>query len=364
MTIIDYYYPMNAGSTPKLSGSPGISHGLIAHLMVVTHFVVKDTLDKLTASNRYPKLSMTYERYIPVLAERDISPGELAARVGSSKQACSKVIKELEKLGLVERRQNPEDGRSRLLSLSDKGWQLLQDGSRVTAEVQQGLAEQLGSERMDQMVRLLEQTCQGLGIELRSYPALERLSDGIGHGRPTRLNILLQALTTHLRQALLQEMISQGFEGLRTNVGQILGMISREPRRIQYIASVIGISKQAAAVMAIELETLGYLIREADANDKRQIVLRLSAQGERLVQESITQVRALEKKISRLLGEDAYGQLEAILADLYNQVAYQLDGASLPQTIKTMTDFLLKKLGVAGTRSLAQHLMTITRGYA
>lgn len=355
---------METSTTPEISGPPGISHGLIAHLMVITHFVMKDTLDKLTASDRYQKLSMTYERYIPVLAECDISPGELAAQIGSSKQACSKVIKELEKLGLIERRQNPEDGRSSLLSLSKKGWQLLKDGSRVTAEVQQGLTEQLGSERMGQMIQLLGQTCLELGVELRSYPALESMSGSVGNGEPTRLNILLQALTTYLREVLLQEMIDKGFEGLRTNFGQILGMISREPRRIQYIASVIGISKQAAAMTAIEFETLGYVIREVDPDDKRQIILRLSPLGEQLIQASITQVRALEKRIASLLGEENYQQLEATLAELYDMVAYQLDGASLPETLETMTDFLLKKLGVTGTRALAQHLMTITRGYA
>ncbi len=351
-------------TTPEKSDPPvGISHGLIAHLMVVTHFVMKDTLDKLTTSDRYEKLSMTYERYIPVLVEKDISPGELAARVGSSKQACSKVIKELEKLGLIERRQNPEDGRSQLLSLSEKGMQLLRDGTRITAEVQQYLAEQIGSERMDQMILLLEKVCQGLGVELRSYP---RLQGTAGSGNRIRLNMLLQAMTNHLRDTLLREMSSKGFKGLRTNFGQILGMISSEPRRIQYIASVIGISKQAAAVLAIDFETLGYVIRESDPDDKRQIILRLSPQGESLVRESIASVRALEKRVQALLGEADYRLLEGAMADLYHAVAYQMGGSGItnivPGKIQKLTEFLLEELGVAGVRTLAQHLLNVTRG--
>ncbi len=360
-----YYKFMKINTAPDMSGSPGISHGLVAHLMVVTHFVMKDTLDKLTASDCYQKLSMTYERYIPVLAEKDLSPGELAEQIGSSKQACSKVIKELEKLELIERRPNPEDGRSQLLSLSEKGWQLLRDGSRITTEVEQCLTEQIGQESMLHLIDLLETTCVGLGVELRTYPVLQKKLGQTDGDSPTRLNVLLQALTNHFRHTLLHEMSDKGFEGLRTSFGQILGMISREPRRIQYIASVIGISKQAAAHMSIEYEALGYVIREVDPNDKRQITLRLSPMGERLVRESIVSVKALERKVQSLLGDSSYQQLEAILAKLYNTVAYRLGGASImPEKIQRLSDFLIEELGVAGVRTLAQHLMTITRGDA
>lgn len=360
-----YYVAMITSANTETGRSPvAINHGLVAHLMVVTHFVMKDTLDRLTASNRYQKLSMTYERYIPVLVEGNISPGELAARVGSSKQACSKVIKELEKLEFIEGRQNPEDGRSRLLSLSQKGMQLLKDGNRATVEVHQELVDSIGSERMDLMIALLEKVCRGLEVELRSYPILQRATGETDNNRATRLNILLQALTGHMRDTLLADMSSKGFEGLRTNFGQILGMISREPRRIQYIASVIGISKQAAAAMAIEFESLGYVIRDPDPNDKRQIILRLSPQGERLVRESVASVRELESRVLTLLGEEDYRQLEAILADLYHTVAYQLSGTNgginiVPEKIQQLTDYLLEELGVAGVRTLAQHLLTI-----
>ncbi len=363
-----YYKVMNTSVAPEVSKPEvGISHGLIAHLMVVTHFVMKDTLDKLVASNRYQKLSMTYERYIPLLIEKDISPGELAAQVGSSKQACSKVIKELETLGLIQRRQNPEDGRSTLLSLSDKGMQLLKDGSRITTELQERLGQEVGSERMERLLRLLEKLSKGLGVPLLTYPQLAQNTGVAANSRPLRLNMLLQGLTNYLRETLLLDMSSKGFKGLRTNFGQILGMISREPRRIQYIASVIGISKQAAAAMAIEFETLGYVIRDPDPDDKRQIILRLSPLGEQLVSESIISVRALEGKARALLGKEAYQDLEQILADLYQLVTYQLNEASIsitPEKIQKLTDFLLEELGVNGLRALTQHLNVITRGEA
>ena len=356
--------------TQRSDSPPGFNHGFIAHLMTVTHFVSKETLDKLSDSKQYRKLSMTYERYMVVLAEGEISPGELAARVGSSKQACSKVIRELEKLGLIDRHDNPEDGRSRLLSLSGRGIQLLRDGSRITAEVQHELAEKIGGERMDRVVELLNRVCRELGVELRATPALQKVTNAIGNSRSMRLNMLLQALTGYLRDTLLREMNDKGYEGLRANSGQILGAISREPRRIQYIASIIGISKQAASMMAKEFETLGYVNREPDPDDKRQIILSLSAKGEQLVEESIAGVIALEKKIRGLLGSGDYGELEAIMADLYATATCRLGGATPIEgniaagKIQKLTDYLFEELGVEGVRTLARHLTTMTRGNA
>ena len=356
---------MNMNDQAHRNNTSGIGYGFIAHLMTVTHFVSKETLDRLSDSRRYRKLSMTYERYIAILAEGEISPGGLAARVDSSKQACSKVIRELEKLGLIERHDNPEDGRSRLVSLSKGGLQLLHDGSRITGEVQQELAEKIGAERMDRLVVLLDKICQGLGVELSSYPALQKVTDTAGNRHPVRLNMLLQVLSNHLRDSLLENMKSQGFEGLRTNFGQILGAISREPRRIQYIASIVGISKQAAAMIAIDFEALGYINREPDPDDKRQIILSLSAKGERLVEESIASVRALENQVRVLLGDEAYQALESTLADLYSMVAYRLEGPAIaPERLQKLTDYLFEQLGVEGVRTLAQHLTTVTRGNA
>ncbi len=337
------------------------NQGLIPHLMVVAHFVQKDTMDKLTASHRYEKLSLNYVGYISLLAEENYSPGELAAKLGISKQACSKTVRELEELTLLERRTNPEDSRSSLLSLTTKGLQLLQDGNKITTELQQQFARKVGNDRIQQLVAILEKLCRHVSISPPTHRVLQATnSDGAGR---MRISAMLPGLSNYLHQALLASLSKKGFKGLKPSFGQVLGLIRAEGGRIQQIAAVIGISKQAIAVIANELEQLGYIIRQADPNDKRQIILRLSPTGQQLLNESAVSVDAQDQAIRTMLSDDEYQQLEGTMAALYFQIADHYDTlAVLPAKIEQLSQYLLDELGATGARTLAQQLLTITRG--
>src|ERR1700685_799819 len=62
--------------------------------------------------------------YIPlfmIIGTNGIANGKLAANLSITKQAASKVIKELEELGLVRSQKCDTDGRSMMLYLTDKG---------------------------------------------------------------------------------------------------------------------------------------------------------------------------------------------------------------------------------------------------
>jgi DNA-binding MarR family transcriptional regulator len=344
--------PLNQGQARPLD------QGLLANLMVVTHFVQKQTMERLTASGRYSRLSLTYVDYITRLAERDHSPGELAARVGISKQACSKVLRELEQLGLIGRRVNPEDSRSSVISLSAAGQQLLRDGIDASNAVQQELTAVIGPRRWQQLVRVLEKLCLRLAIEL---PVLGDVA-GAGGERPSRLNTLLPELTAHFRRDLAERMRAQGFSDLRPGVGQILGIVSREGRHIPYIASILGISKQTVAATAAELDQLGYLCRETDPADKRQIQLRLTARGVALLDTAVDSVREVEASMAALLTATEYRLLGEAMAAFYRQLAEQFDSASvLRARIQQRSRELIEELGVTGARALAQQLMTMTR---
>lgn len=342
---------------------PAGYQGLITHLMVVTHFAQKNTLDKLMASERYEKLSLAYVGYISLLAEGDFSPGELAAKLNVSKQVCSKVIRELQKLDLIERRKNPQDNRSSVLSLTGKGWQLLQDGLEATNGILQQFTELLGATRLEKLTGVLEKLCENFAIELPSQQALEQIGKKSSGINPSRLNAMLAKLNRFFRQRLMRELTENGFQGVKSSYGQVLGSISREPKRIQYIASILGISRQAVAVSAAELEQLGYVIREPDPLDKRQIILHLSPLGKQLMQESGARVAALEESIKAMLTKAEFQLLDEALASLYFDIAEQFDTPNvLRAKIQQLSEYLLEELGVTGAHALAQQLITITRG--
>lgn len=336
---------------------------LPTRLMVVTHFVQKQTLERLKQNRGYEKLSLAYVDYISLLAERDRSPGELAEQLGISKQACSKMLRELEALELTERRVNPQDSRSSVLSLSPDGIALLRDGVEAANGVQARLAALVGATELERVHEVLDRLCAALGIERSPRLALEdRLAARTG-SRPTRLTVLLPRLSENLRQRLAAAVKAQGFTDLRPGIGQVLGVVGREGRRLQYIATLLGVSKQAVAATAAELEQQGYAIRETDPQDQRQVILSLSPRGRELIRAIVASVQDVEAVIRSALDEADHRFLNEAMSVLYAGIAGHYDGASvLRSRIQQLSKQLLDELGSTGARALAQQLMSMTRG--
>jgi DNA-binding MarR family transcriptional regulator len=77
---------------------------------------------------------------------------DLARRARMSRQAMGELVEDLERLGYVERRPDPGDGRAKLVLLTDKGAAALQSGIAGVEALQARWRELLGPAR-EQMVR-------------------------------------------------------------------------------------------------------------------------------------------------------------------------------------------------------------------
>jgi DNA-binding MarR family transcriptional regulator len=336
---------------------------LPARLMAVTHFLQKQAMDRLLLNPRYGKLSLAYAPYIVLLIERDRSPGEIAGQLGISKQACGKTLQELRALELIRGRVNPQDSRSRVLSLSAKGVKLVRDGVEAAQEIQQHMAEAVGVERLRQLTDVLNTLCVAMDAELpaRADAIESRVAAKVG-SRSTRLLVLL-CLLSSLFHRRLKASIGQQHSDLRPGVGQLLGLISEEGRRLQYIASLLGISKQAVAVAAADLEQLGYARREEDAEDRRQTVVSLTARGQKLLLDVVAAVDAMEGVIRKVLGDAGYQLLDDAITSFHSKITEQYDSAGqLRARIQQLSRQMVDELGTTGARALAQQLTSITRG--
>lgn len=370
-TIMVYYCPMannndqsSANVTPVLGIVPGnLAQGFATNLMVISHYFERETLARLQQSADYSKLSLEYVGYMALLAQRDCSPGELAAVLSVSKQACSKVIRELQDQGLIEKRKNPKDSRSSFISPSEKGLHLIRQGIAITLEIYNGLHKQLGSDAMQALNRALERVCEQLNLATAQLRRLPSTAVGEADIQPAQLNLFLPKLDKFIRGRAKQAVLDQGFTGLKDSFGPVLGMISREAKHIQFIAQVLGISKQAVAASAQELEAQGYIERQADSNDKRQTLLVLTAKGELLMQRSQENVSQTEADIRALLTEREFDALETGLEHMYLAVAKHYDSANvLREKIQQLSQMMIDELGMTGANALGQHLITITRG--
>ena len=82
-------------------------------------------------------------------------PSELAARLRISKQALNYLLGELERLGYLERRQDPEDLRSKRISLTARGASAILVIREAVSEMEATWTERLGPKRFAQLRDLL-----------------------------------------------------------------------------------------------------------------------------------------------------------------------------------------------------------------
>ncbi len=335
---------------------------LLTHLLGVTHYIYRRTQDELARSKGYRKLSINYQGFFALLAERDFAPGELAQRMLISKQSCSKALRELEKLGLIERRPNPADGRSTLVSLSGGGRQLLRTGADATVKCLRRFSDCVGEDKLESLTELLEQLCRNLGVEIPYYQTLDSGVESTFTRGPARLNVFLANLSNFCYEHLVGALAQRGFENLKVNYSQVLAMVGPQGARIPDIAAAVGVSKQAVGATVTELENLGYIAREPDPDDGRQVIIWMTPRGEQLMSEAQECVDELMKVLDASLAESERTVIRDNMAKLFEVTSSYEQQPVVPGTkIQQLAAQLREELGAVGARMLAESLLTNQR---
>ena len=89
-----------------------------------------------------------------------LSPGDLLAMTMVSSGTMTNRIDQLEKAGLAERVHNPQDRRSVLISLTERGFAVVEDAAGAHVENQHRLVAQLSEEERATLNRLLKRFLQ------------------------------------------------------------------------------------------------------------------------------------------------------------------------------------------------------------
>jgi len=76
-----------------------------------------------------------------------VRPVELAARLGTTKQALTPLLNDLERFGYLERRPAPDDGRGRVLWLTERGLSYVGATKDILTEIEVEWSQRLGADR-------------------------------------------------------------------------------------------------------------------------------------------------------------------------------------------------------------------------
>jgi DNA-binding MarR family transcriptional regulator len=96
-------------------------------------------------------LSMSQARVFQRVAPDGSRPGELAEAAQVSKQTLGSILDQLERARYVARVPDPTDGRARLVTLTERGRELVALSLPVVAEIERSWADHLGPTRTRQL---------------------------------------------------------------------------------------------------------------------------------------------------------------------------------------------------------------------
>ena len=88
---------------------------------------------------------------------------ELAAMARMTLPAMSETVNDLERLGVVERRPDPTDGRAKLIVLTERGWEVLSIARAIIRDLEADYAARVGAREFEAAARTLDRLLHSLG---------------------------------------------------------------------------------------------------------------------------------------------------------------------------------------------------------
>jgi DNA-binding MarR family transcriptional regulator len=116
--------------------------------------VQRHMLERLHESG-FEDFDASYLNVFQYPGPQDARPSELAARLRITKQALNYQLGELERLGYLERRPDPDDLRSKRIGLTPRGIAAVGVIRAAVGEVEAAWSRQLGTERFAELRNLL-----------------------------------------------------------------------------------------------------------------------------------------------------------------------------------------------------------------
>jgi DNA-binding MarR family transcriptional regulator len=142
----------SSGSASKPLGPPMIG----ALLRLPWEAVQEHMLERLHADG-FADFDASYLIVVQYPGPQGERPSDLAARLRISKQALNHLLGQLEHLGYLERRSDPDDKRSKRIALTQRGTRAATTIRKAVAEMEDAWKQRLSPRRFAQLRALLQE---------------------------------------------------------------------------------------------------------------------------------------------------------------------------------------------------------------
>ena len=138
-----------------MASAPPQPPPLIGALLRVPLDVVREKMADGMRTRGFEGLHPSHLRVLQYPGPDGMRPSELAAELSMTRQALNYLLGQMEDLGYLERREDPTDGRSTRIALTDRGRMAGEAMREIVGEVEDDWERGLGPERFAELRGLL-----------------------------------------------------------------------------------------------------------------------------------------------------------------------------------------------------------------
>ena len=135
------------------------------------------------------------------------------------------------------------------------------------------------------------------------------------HDNPD-MGVLAARLLFALQRELFERLAGLGFDDARPRHGAVLAYLDAAGTRPGELARLSGRRKQTIGAIIDDLERLGYVVRQADPEDRRAALIVPTARGREFIAASDAIVAEIEDAQASLIGPQAYARLKRQLQSI------------------------------------------------
>jgi DNA-binding MarR family transcriptional regulator len=130
------------------------------------------------------------------------------------------------------------------------------------------------------------------------------------------LGVLAGRLLFAVQRELFDTLADEGFDDLHPRHGAVLAYLDPEGVRATDLSRLSGQHKQVIGTIVDELETLGYVERLPDPDDRRAKLVSPTPRGLEQMRCADRVMAKIQQRHARRLGRDAYAQFKAAFVDV------------------------------------------------
>lgn len=125
---------------------------------------------------------------------------------------------------------------------------------------------------------------------------------------------LLLRVTRMMTDETATRMQAHGITGMMPAYPRLLGNLDTEGTRLGALARKMGVTRQAAAQLAGEIEKAGFVNRKPDPEDGRGVIVTFTPKGRHALAKAVEVIADIEADCARVVGTAALDRMKADMA--------------------------------------------------